>query len=134
MGNRTCPVIRLVGHKPFSSNSMLSWRTPWWTFVHTEFCRYCTTRLKSKVWLELPDVAVIVMTWLPAGVPEEEPPPPFGELPFPPPQAQIANAKIGTKRHRRRVVLDAVIFLKNSKISEAANIVSPVVKTIGTKI
>jgi hypothetical protein len=64
---------------------------------------YCTVKLKSNDCVELLAVAVIVTMWLPAGVPVEELPPPLGELPLPPPQAQIANANNGTRRQRRRI-------------------------------
>jgi hypothetical protein len=89
--------------------------------------------LKSKVSVALPDVAVIVTMWLPAGVPVEELLPPFGELPLPPPQAQIANANSGTKRQRSRGVVAVEAFLKKIKLTQIANTISPVVNTMGPK-
>jgi hypothetical protein len=93
---------------------------------------YSTIKLKSKVSVALPDVAVIVTMWLPAGVPVEELLPPLGELPLPP-QAQIANANSGTKRQRSRGVEEVEAFLKNTKLTQIANTISPVVNTMGPK-
>jgi hypothetical protein len=78
-------------------------------------------------------VAVIVMTWLPDGVPVEVLPPPFGELPLPPPQAQIVKANSGTKRQRSRGVVLLQIFLKNRMLRHIASSIRTVVKTIGAK-
>ena len=94
---------------------------------------YCTVRLKSNVCDELPDVAVIVMTWLPAGVPVDVPPPPLGVLPLPPPQAQIAKANTGTKRQRSRGAVVVETRVRNIMLRQNASSVSPVVKTIGVK-
>jgi hypothetical protein len=89
--------------------------------------------LKSNVCDELPDVAVIVMMWLPAGVPVEVLPPPLGLLPLPPPQAQIAKANSGTNRQRSRGALTIAVRPKYRMLRQSASSVSPVVKTIGMK-
>jgi hypothetical protein len=72
------------------------------SFFDSSEISYCTITVRVVVWLKLPDLAVTVAVYVPAGVPgvlvvEEELPPPHAAMPKNA-TAIIGIARAGTRR------------------------------------